>query len=156
MRSWVIVMGVLLASGASAQTLSGSPTITDGDTLKVAGKTVRLHGIDAPEGNQQCVRADGEYLCGRSSTEALMRLVGKSEIDCEQRDVDRYRRIVGVCRVGKTNLNSEMVRLGWARAYTQYSRDYVGQESEARAAKRGIWQGPHTAPWDWRKERRKG
>lgn len=155
MQIVVIVMGVLLAGAATAQAVRGVPTITDGDTLKLAGKAIRLHGIDAPEGNQHCVRADGEYLCGRSSTQALMGLVGKSEVSCEQRDIDRYRRIVGVCWVGKTNLNSEMVRLGWARAYIQYSRDYVPQETDARRAMRGIWQGPHVAPWDWRRERRK-
>jgi endonuclease YncB( thermonuclease family) len=44
-----------------------------------------------------------------------------------------------------------MVREGWALAYREYSTDYVPQEQEARAAKRGLWNETFIDPWDWRK-----
>jgi endonuclease YncB( thermonuclease family) len=69
---------------------------------------------------------------------------------CEQRDIDRYGRIVAVCRAAIEDLGAWMVANGWALAYRRYSTAYVGPESSARAAGRGIWRGTLTAPWDWR------
>ena len=34
-----------------------------------------------------------------------------------------------------------MVRAGFATAYRRYSTDYVDEENEAKAARRGIWAG---------------
>ena len=41
--------------------------VVDGDTLKVAGVTVRLFGIDAPEAGQTC----GDWLPGPEAAAAL-------------------------------------------------------------------------------------
>jgi endonuclease YncB( thermonuclease family) len=72
-------------------------------------------------------------------------------VTCEQRDVDRYGRIVAVCRAGLNDLGAFMVANGWALAYRRYSTAYVGPEGSAKAARRGIWRGTFTAPWDWRR-----
>ena len=42
-----------------------------------------------------------------------------------------------------------MVARGWALAYRRYSHAYAGLEHTART--RGLWSGPFTAPWDWRR-----
>ncbi len=39
-------------------------------------------------------------------------------------------------------------------AYRQYGTDYIAEEDKARAAKRGLWAGIFTPPWDWRKGKR--
>ena len=44
-----------------------------------------------------------------------------------------------------------MVAEGLAVAYRQYSIDYVPQEGQAAASKRGIWKGEFIFPWDWRR-----
>jgi endonuclease YncB( thermonuclease family) len=31
---------------------------------------------------------------------------------------------------------------------------YAGQEAQARAARRGLWEGSFDAPWDWRARHR--
>ncbi len=36
-------------SGVSAEPIVGKARIIDGDTISVAGKRIRLHGIDAPK-----------------------------------------------------------------------------------------------------------
>ncbi|WP_413463896.1 thermonuclease family protein, partial [Deinococcus soli (ex Cha et al. 2016)] len=58
------LMPLLLLSTAAAQvpaTVTGIPTVTDGDTLQIWGVKVRLFGIDAPESSQTCTRAGKTY-----------------------------------------------------------------------------------------------
>ena len=37
-----------------AAEISGFAVVTDGDTIKISNKKIRLHGIDAPEKKQNC------------------------------------------------------------------------------------------------------
>lgn len=50
----------------AATYFSGKPSsIYDADTLTVAAKKIRLHGLDAPELKQTCLDAAGAvYACG--------------------------------------------------------------------------------------------
>ena len=54
------------------------------------------------------------------------------------------------------DLNAWMVAEGWAFAYRRYSNAYVGEESAARAARRGVWRGEVVPPWEWRTGKRLG
>jgi endonuclease YncB( thermonuclease family) len=56
----------------------------------------------------------------------------------EQHDIDRYGRIVAVCRAGAEDLNAWLVSQGLALAYRQYSTVYVDEEAAAGAARLGI------------------
>ena len=155
-RIVVAVLALVAVAGlppAHAQ-LAGRASVTDGDTVRVAGERVRLHGIDAPESKQTCVAGGSRWRCGAEATRALARRIGGRPIACEERDRDRYGRIVAVCRVRGEDLNRWMVRQGWALAYRHYSMDYVPDERAARAAKRGLWRGDFVPPWRWRKGER--
>ncbi len=135
-----------------AADLSGTPRITDGDTIWIGKTKIRLHGIDAPETKKECSRQDGsKYRCGEASTEALRVLIGTDPVRCEGDTYDRYKRLIATCYSGTVNLNAELVRQGWALAYRRYSKDYVSVEIEAQDAKRGIWAGEFEPPWEWRR-----
>ncbi len=54
------------------------------------------------------------------------------------------------------DLGAWMVRQGWALAYRRYSLDYVNEEADAQAARRGIWAGRFVKPWEWRRGKRLG
>ncbi len=47
-----------------------------------------------------------------------------------------------------------MVSEGLALAYRRYSLDYVEEEAEAQAARRGTWAGEFVKPWEWRRGKR--
>jgi endonuclease YncB( thermonuclease family) len=140
-------------SSSKYEVLVGIPKITDGDTIRIGNIRIRLHGIDAPEFKQTCTSRDKEWRCGWEATNALANIVGKHWVTCSKRDVDRYRRVVAVCRAGPIDLNAWMVRNGWAVAYRKYSMDYVRDELYAKAAKKGIWRGGFMMPWNWRKRK---
>ena len=136
----------------SAAKILGRVSITDGDTIKLGTIKVRLHGIDAPESRQNCIDAKNKaYACGRQSTAFLKSLVKNKEVKCEGKDKDRYGRIIGICYADEINLNSTMVKEGWAIAYRYYSKDYVKEEETAKRDKKGIWQGSFEEPYIWRK-----
>ena len=59
---------------AGAADLAGPAQVIDGDTIKIDGPRVRLHGIDAPEGAQTCLAdGDGVALRPRHYTRARAR-----------------------------------------------------------------------------------
>jgi endonuclease YncB( thermonuclease family) len=129
----------------------GNVDIIDGDSFRRGKDEIRLNGIDAPEYRQTCRDESGRnWDCGREAARALRSLVAGRMVECTGLDADRYGRLVSRCKVGDLVLNSEMVRLGWASAYTRHGTLYVREEEEARRARRGIWRGAFDLPEDWR------
>ena len=145
---------VRIAGGSGAFT--GPARVIDGDTLDVGGVRIRLHGIDAPESKQSCQAGGKRWSCGHEATRALSGRIGGRSVSCQERDRDRYGRVVAVCSASGTDLNAWMVAEGWAFACRWYSNAYVAQESGARTARRGVWRGDVIPPWDWRKGKRIG
>ena len=128
--------------------------MTDGDTLRIGSERIRLHGIDAPESKQSCRAGGKTWACGEAATRALRERIAGRPVACEERDRDRYGRIVAVCRVAGADVNAWMVEQGWAVAYRKYSMDYVSQEVAAKAARRGLWRGEFVQPSRWRRGER--
>ena len=151
------VMAFLACGGAlgSPDEVSGTASVTDGDSLRIGNQRIRIHGIDAPELRQPCRSGQADaWHCGRASAQALEELVADRSVRCVKRDVDRYGRLVAQCFVGAVDLGREQVRQGWAVAYRRYSRDYAAEEDGARRTARGIWAGEFLMPWDWRRQNR--
>jgi endonuclease YncB( thermonuclease family) len=143
MRILLFLAALLLLPGQTA-----AQTVTDGDTIKMAGTTYRLWGIDAPETHQTC--ADG-WPAGRIATEYLVNLMHGHTITCEPRTKDRYGRTVALCRADGVDIEAEMVRNGMALAFVRYSRDYAAIEDQARAEGLGMHGHMCERPWDCRR-----
>ena len=130
----------------------GFPIITDGDTIKILNNRIRLHGIDAPEKKQKCIKNKKKYDCGKIATKALSRKINKNPVKClTQKNKDRYNRFIGVCFVENEDLNKWMVKNGYAIAYKRYSKDYILDEEFAKTNKLGLWSGFFLRPEKWRK-----
>ena len=146
---------VLLAVAAPAQaSVDGAIRVIDGDTLDVGGVRVRLHGVDAPEASQTCTSADGKtWKCGAwVSREVRARYQG-AHATCSPVDVDKYDRVVAVCRVRGQDMGRAIVRNGMAVAFRKYSKSYIRDEERAKRAGLGLHAGTFQRPTAFRAAR---
>lgn len=156
------IAGASIGSGAAPSAAAGTPgrgdvavsgpaKVVDGDTIDVAGRRVRLEGIDAPETGQECARRlIGTWKCGAAATKALTGLIAGREVQCTSRGNDKYGRILGICYVAGIDLNERMVRDGYAWAFVKYSSTYSAVEQEARSNRRGIFATENEPAWVYR------
>ena len=66
MQNFVLAIGIIfglttLNQNAVAQSLTGTASVIDGDTIEIRGQRIRLHGIDAPESGQSCKINGSEF-----------------------------------------------------------------------------------------------
>ncbi len=151
----IMVVGLILRffiPVEGVENVEGQAKILDGDSLVVAGREVRLLGIDAPEGRQKCRRDGREWPCGQEGRRLLRRLIGKQPVFCKGLDIDKHDRLLALCRSGGLDLNREMVMEGFAVSYGRYATE----ERNAKKNKRGMWSSEFQRPRDWRRNRNVG
>lgn len=91
---------------------------------------------------------------GRATSSIAKPHCGKQRLHRDVAEFDfRYNNRL---KLGALDLNGWLVEQGRGIAYRKYSTPYVAQETAAKAAKRGLWAGTFTPPWDWRKGERTG
>jgi len=121
--------------------------IVDGDTIIVylngVKERIRYIGMDTPETKHP--RKPVQY-CGREASEENRRLVeGKTVTlvyDVEKRD--RYGRLLAYVYVDGIFVNAELVKRGYAMAYTYppnvaHSNEFAEYQRQARMKGLGLW-----------------
>jgi endonuclease YncB( thermonuclease family) len=112
--------------------------VIDGDTIEIAGRRIRIFGIDAPEEDQTCERGGGgTWYCGAEATRLLSRMARSQIVECRVRATDIYGRYVALCSVGDEDLGRAMVRSGFAISSSRNS-EYASEENDARVGRLGI------------------
>jgi endonuclease YncB( thermonuclease family) len=139
--------------GDSRKIVGRVVSVADGDTITVLDENktqikVRLDAIDAPELSQPF---------GQASKRALSGMVFGRDVVVYRKKLDRWGRTIGHVIVDGVDTNLAMLEAGMAWHYKQYDKNkrLAEAETEARAARRGLWadRGP-VPPWDWRKRER--
>ncbi len=157
MRLLLLALLVLPATAVAASTVSGRAFVVDGDSLEIGDERIRLDGIDAVEGPQECLDDRGrDWACGRAAAAALEAFLLESlPTTCEEVDRDQYDRMIAVCwRDDGTEVNAWLVAKGWALDYERHSGGaYAKLERAAAAAGLGIWAGSFIPPEAWRQAR---
>ena len=135
---------------------SSSLKIIDGDTIILNSEKIRFYGIDTPEINQTCTDNYGyTYSCGVRAKLELEKIIGSRKVSCIKKTKDRYKRSISICYVDEIDINSLMVKKGWALAYRKYSKKYIKDEAIAKLNDAGMWSGEFIAPWKWRRMKNK-
>ena len=145
---FIIVFGMHFLSNDISQVSAGENVyVVDGDSFEIDGKRIRLLGIDSPEYKQYCYdNKHQKYDCGIKAKEYMEKLVFSHRVECKEESTDIYNRSLSVCFADGKNLNEEMVKAGWALTYRSEGDKYASLEQEAKAHKRGVWQGRFMRP----------
>lgn len=141
---------LFIAPAVSGIELTGIPKVIDGETIEVGGARFRLHGIDAPDSRQKCEIRGRVYNCGHISKTALMDLVAGVKIRCVPLAKSETATRWATCDAGGYDLAEGMVHTGWALAMPRDGGKYLRIERQAAKARRGLWQGKFTRPWEWK------
>jgi len=140
--------------------------VTDGDTVIItpieggAFFKCRLYGIDAPETPKisrrgRLMKPGQPY--GEEAARELKKLILGETVEVTITGAKTYNR--EVCRIHKDGMdvNLEMVKRGYAWAYTHYLKrpyasEYIDAERAAREKHLGLWQDTNpTPPWEFRR-----
>ncbi len=154
-----LVICLLQLSPLHASTWTGVVVkVLDGDSLKVRREgqiyEIRLYGIDTPEYRQPFSNKAKQFT---------KKLAYRQMVTIEEKDVDRYGRIVALVTTGGKLVNRELVREGLAWYYPRYCRaqpvcsELKSLEQKARKQGKGLWRDTHPiSPWEWKHSKKKG
>jgi endonuclease YncB( thermonuclease family) len=154
--SALIIIACIILLYAIECIVYGNAEVIDGDSLVISNNKIRLYGIDAVERNQLCKDSKGhQWKCGIEAKNYLTKLIDADKVICLLIAKDKYKRSLSICYSSQQqNLNTEMVRAGYAVAYTRYSNMFVPYEKEARQKQKGIWSGKFKMPERYRLDRK--
>lgn len=156
MSSKTTSMAALLPMSAAPEIVSGRATALSGDTLKIAGRNIRLAGIEAPELNQKCgLSATKRWSCGEAASQALTARVRSKPVRCEitRTAAPDGADARGSCQSDGVDIGAELVKAGHVFAEPGWFARYAALETEARSAKVGLWRGDAERPSDYRAKR---
>jgi len=148
----ILILALACTPMASTLDLEGKVVaVRDGDTIEVLAEgdmvfRVRLEGIDCPEYRQDFADEAKRFTSN---------LVLRKNVIVVEKEKDEYGRIVGRVMIDGEDASVELVRAGLAWHYRHYSDDplLAKLESEARAARTGLWSAPNPIPpWEYRRE----
>ena len=139
---WLLVAPVL--AQAQSQVQAWVSWVMDGDTVLLVPDgerepiRLRLQGIDAPESCQSG---------GERARDALIALVHRRKVRVALHGQDSYGRSLGQLWLGEQDVGAEMVRSGWAWAYSYRTGrgPYAALQREAQQEKRGLFAARETA-----------
>lgn len=118
--------------------ITGKAYVIDGDTIRVARRTIRLSGLDAPELDQVAKHEDGYwYKQGLRVKSELIRVIGGKPVRVIVEGTDKYQRILGTVLCEGRDVGEWLVRNGHAIA--AYGEHYKHVERQARRERRGMW-----------------
>ena len=147
---WLVAAVGLVLHGEAAELCGKVVKVSDGDTITLLCESnllerIRLDRIDAPEKSQPF---------GKRAKEHLSKLVFGKFVTVRYDKRDRYGRILGIVMLKDQEVNLSMVRDGyaWHYSYFNHTQEYSAAETEARAARKGLWtQKDPVNPYQWRK-----
>ncbi|MES2493996.1 MAG: thermonuclease family protein [Pseudomonadota bacterium] len=118
----------------------------DGDTVRAAGRAVRVYGVDAPELAQQGLNALGQSVpIGEQSRDTLMDMITNNDLAVGSPVGESYGRTVAPLTDGRLDVGHDLARHGNALAAPEYLAtdparrfDYLQAERLARQNGLGI------------------
>ncbi len=148
LSGFVIAFNSTGALAAGKTMIAGNVKVENGDTVKFDGMPIKLWGIDAPEAGQKCGKTDA----GALAQKALRDIADGHRAVCDMRAYDSEdKRAIAQCTVDGEDIAATLVQEGWAWDLPKVSKGvYGGQQSEAKAALKGVHILSCDSPSKWR------
>ena len=125
-------------AGRAGDTILGRAFVADDGGVRVAGREIRIAGVDAPERGRTANRRDGRRLAlGAPAQSALSREIGGKPVRAAVEGADRHGRLLATVTCYGRDIGEWLVREGHAIAVR--GGRYAHVEREAREAGRGMW-----------------
>ena len=125
--------------------------VFSGYLFRIKDHFIKLYAIDSPDTNQTCIDRQGKvYPCGKLAKNKLKQLIFNKELTCSLVATDGMDNYVATCKMEEYDVGAVMVSSGWAVANRESTSVYIPYENEARAQKKGLWEGKFMAPWIFR------
>jgi endonuclease YncB( thermonuclease family) len=155
-RALSLLLVAAMPLGASASAFSPNSIrervrVIDGDSLEVAGATIRPLDVDAFELAQRCEGPNELAACGSIAATALGDQVQAQSVTFKGDERDDYGRLLARCMLGEVDLSSWLVEQGHGPAYRRYSTRLVPLEEEAKGDRRGLSQTEFEPPWAYQR-----
>jgi endonuclease YncB( thermonuclease family) len=159
--TWSLVPGRMALSGAAhitgslpligGRTVEGRAVALAGDLLRIGPTVVKLAGVEVPEREQRCLRpGNRRWRCAEAAQDGLARITRGRTIKCDIKGTDAAGRASGICYDDSTDIGAALVKSGHAFAEQGFLARYGRQESQAQAAKIGLWSGEAERPASYR------
>ncbi len=128
--------------------------VSDGDTIWVSRKKIRLVGIDAPEIEQMSF---DKVPIGKMSKKYLAKLILLKKVRVVSTGNDRYNRILGEVFLEDENINHLMLKEGMAVVYGRSpDKKLLYMQTSARLKQKGIFAtSGFKHPYEYRRSRRR-
>lgn len=154
----------VIYGSAEAADYSGRARVIDGDTISIRSERVRIAAIDACERDQTGLKDGKLWRCGVAARSYLGKMIDGRHVRCDIIDRDRYRRLVGQCFIGDTDIGLAMVKAGLAEAMFRYlpavhsirEVEYGQAENRARDNGYGMWSAEIESPHVYRRSKSSG
>ncbi|MBD9524431.1 thermonuclease family protein [Ensifer sp. ENS02] len=151
----------VICGSAVAADYSGRARVIDGDTISIGHERVRIAAIDACERGQTGLKDGKVWRCGVAARSYLGKMIDGRHVRCDIIDRDQYRRLVGQCFIGETDIGLAMVKAGLAEAMLRYlpathsinEVEYGQAENRARDNGFGMWSAEIESPHVYRRSK---
>ena len=134
--------------------LSGKGEILpDAGFIMVQGRVISLQGIQVITYEALCKDNKEEWACGKTAWEVLRDKLANAQIHCMifvNLSWTEGAPENASCWINGENLNSWLVRQGWALRKKGFENHFHRQERLARNDKTGLWRGGFIPPDEWR------
>lgn len=136
--------------------ISGSLNVIHANVYYIAGRYVRLYGVDAPDNDQLCSDSNGNsYNCGAVAVSWVRNWIDQNTVDCYLLKIEPNGQDLATCIWGQYDIGAALVGAGWGLAKIKETNIYKPYEVKAQSESAGLWQGTFYAPEDWRDIKRR-
>jgi endonuclease YncB( thermonuclease family) len=125
------------APATADEHVKGEALVRDAVTIAVGGGRFRLEAISPPKDGQVC----GTASCADSAKIALVAFINGRSIVCAKSRKLGHGFFLGKCAVEDRDLGEYLLTQGLAVPDADASEAYRAAAEQAKAAKKGLWQG---------------